>query len=104
VDGGDGARHIGGVENQVSNLAEEDIGRTELQVAGISVLIPIKQTNNVGRKVLGGLDDGQVGSITDDLGIIVVDDGTGDEVYSRRELAAFSKRRTMFLTRRGCRP
>jgi len=76
--GGDG----GGVDDDVVQLAEEDIDGDPGEAIG-AVAVAIDDAESGGSwEVGGGLDHGAVGRVADDLGVVVVDDRVGDKVSS----------------------
>ena len=83
VTGGDSSR----VKNKVSHLSVENIGGDPVGVVGIVisvVCVSVDQTKSV--EVGGTLDDGEIGRITNKIGIILVNDGTRDQVSSGWEV------------------
>lgn len=74
----------GHINNKVGNLTPENVGGSPSEVT--SVLVRITINDPTSSKVAAGLDDGPAAGVTDDLGVVVVDNGAGDEVRAGGEI------------------
>ena len=80
--GGNACGDGGGVDDEVLDLPEEDVDGGPGEARG-AVGVPVDDAEGgVGGEGGGGLDDGAVRGVADELGVVVVDDGVGDEVGS----------------------
>lgn len=72
------------VQLEIPNLSEEDICGGPTLITAALVLVAINQTQ--ARESRGSLDHWQRIGVSDNLGKVIVDDGSGDQVRSGREV------------------
>lgn len=70
----------GCIDDQVANLPEECVGRVPSKKTSRLIWIRVDYTEGVLVEVRRGSDDGLVGRISDQLGVVQINDGIGDEI------------------------
>lgn len=75
------------VDDKVAYLTVKDIGGSEFKCTIRTISITVDQTESVStREVCRGLDYGYAVRITNELSVVVVDDGRGNDISSCREV------------------
>jgi hypothetical protein len=73
-------RERGCIDDQVANLPEECVGGVPSKETSRLVWVRVDYTEGVLVEVWRGSDDGLVGRISDQLGVVQINDGIGDKI------------------------
>lgn len=79
-------QHVSGVEDDVPDLPEKDVGAAKLQIPLVCVFIGLYQAQCAWVEVWCALDHRHVRRVADNLGVVVVYDGARNLVGAGREV------------------
>lgn len=68
------------IENQIANLAKEDVGANEIEITIVHVGVAFEEAHVRRSKVGCSLDDGHIIGVANELSVVVVDDGASNKI------------------------